>query len=217
MAIDVWKVGLVVAVAVPVGLVAWFISRAPAATSQVDVAPPVASALAAPRPDAPDDHEDDRSYVFRIPSGEPMSLTCDEARIVVDQVRAGLAYPPEGVKPAAFAASAADWLDPHGLLTLASDAPTAAALAKAAPDLLSDIEGRRQRSCASALVPGGVLEAWTSQLREAFDRGRKDPRKVLAGAAALDPIPASGTGMVSDRPVTKVAPLMPRCLSAPRA
>src|SRR5512141_289797 len=42
-------------------------------------------------------HDDERSYVFRIPSGEPTALSCEEARTIVEQVRAGLAYPPDGV------------------------------------------------------------------------------------------------------------------------
>lgn len=55
-------------------------------------------------------HDDERSYVFRIPSGEPTALSCEEARTIVEQVRAGLAYPPDGVPSAPFATSAADWL-----------------------------------------------------------------------------------------------------------
>src|SRR5512140_3671777 len=82
---------------------------------------PVADAEAAQAKMDPNDesHDDERSYVFRIPSGEPTALSCEEARTIVDQVRAGLAYPPDGVPSAPFATSAADWLDPHGLLSLA--------------------------------------------------------------------------------------------------
>lgn len=180
--------------ALPAGLVLWALLRAtPPPAETVDAAP--AASVAAPRGEPPPDdgHDDERSYVFRIPSGEPTSLSCDEARTIIDQVRAGLAYPPEGVKPAAFASSASDWLDPHGLLSLAKDAPAAAALAKAAPELLADIEGRRQRSCASALGPGAVLEAWTAELREAFDRGRLAPGATTASMATFDVLPTSGT------------------------
>ena len=101
------------------------------------------------------------------------------------------------MKASAFAVSAADWLDPHGLLTLAKDAPSAQALQKAAPDLLADIEGRRQRSCASATAPGAVLESWVSELRDAFDKGRRAPGTIVAADAALDPIPPSGSARES--------------------
>jgi carboxyl-terminal processing protease len=146
-----------------------------------------------PPPSAADDsHDDERSYVFRIPSGEPTSLSCEEARVIVDQVRAGLAYAPESVQVTAFATSAADWLDPHGLLSLAKDAPVSRAVARAAPDLLADIEGKRLRSCESALAPGAVLEQWSNELREAFDRGRKAPGTTDVKAAALEPLPPTG-------------------------
>lgn len=139
-----------------------------------------------------DSHDDERSYVFRIPSGEPTSLSCEEARTIVDQVRAGLAYAPEGVQVAAFATSASDWLDPHGLLSLAKDAPTSRAVARAAPELIADIEGKRRRSCESALAPGAVLEQWSNELREAFDRGRRTPGNTNVKAAALEPLPPTG-------------------------
>lgn len=184
------KVGVIVAALIPVAVVAWTIVRTPA--SNVPVKPaPSASASANPENYDPDDgsHDDDRSYVFRIPSGEPTALSCDEARAIIEQVRNGLAYTPEPVKPGPFAASAADWLDPHGLLSLSKDAPSAQALGKAAPELLADIEGKRKRGCASAQAPGAVLEAWSNELRAAFDKGRAAPG--TSAASALDPIPVA--------------------------
>ena len=139
-----------------------------------------------------DSHDDERSYVFRIPSGEPTALSCEEARTIIEQVRAGLAYAPEGVPVAPFATSAADWLDPHGLLSLAKDAPTARAIAKAAPELIADIEGKRRRSCESALAPGATLEQWSNELRDAFDRGRQSPGGVDVKVASLEPLPPTG-------------------------
>jgi carboxyl-terminal processing protease len=148
---------------------------------------------AQPKMDPNDDsHDDERSYVFRIPSGEPTALSCEEARTIVEQVRAGLAYAPDGVPSAAFATSAADWLDPHGLLSLAKDAPTARAIARAAPELIADIEGKRRRSCESALAPGATLEQWSNELREAFDRGRRSPGSVDVKLATLEPLPPTG-------------------------
>ena len=107
-------------------------------------------------------------------------------------MRAGLAYAPDGVPSAAFATSAADWLDPHGLLSLAKDAPTARAIARAAPELIADIEGKRRRSCESALAPGATLEQWSNELRDAFDRGRRGPGNVDVKVATLEPLPPTG-------------------------
>lgn len=182
----------------PFGIVVWALARgaAPTPAPHVEVAPD-AAALAAPA-EIPDDHvDDDRSFVFRIPSGEPTMLSCDEARTIVDQVRAGLAYQPEAVKAQAFASSVADWIDPHGLLSLAKDATTARAIDKAGPELLADIEGKRQRSCASAAAPGAALEAWAAELREAFDRGRREHGPVTAAVAAIEPLPATTSALAA--------------------
>src|SRR4051812_45452079 len=178
-------------------LAAWAGLHARPTPPPLPPAPPVASAapppVAEPKMDPTDDsHDDERSYVFRIPSGEPTALSCEEARTIIEQVRAGLAYAPEGVQATAFATSAADWLDPHGLLSLAKDAPTSRAIARAAPDLIADLEGRRRRSCESALVPGGILESWSSELREAFDRGRRAPGGADPKIAVLEPLPPTG-------------------------
>ena len=191
------KAGIVVSALVPACLVGWALLRGPSASPTAnDLRPPPVATPAAPSAPAPppdDNHDDERSYVFRIPSGEPTALSCPEARTIVEQVRAGLAYTPESVKPSAFAASAADWLDPHGLLSLAKDAPSAQALQNVASELLADIEGRRQRACTSANTPAAVLEAWVGELRDAFDRGRRAPGATLANAAALEAIPPAGS------------------------
>jgi carboxyl-terminal processing protease len=165
---------------------------APVAMSVADAAPP-APAARDPKMDPTDDsHDDERSYVFRIPSGDPTALSCEEARTIVEQVRAGLAYAPESVHASAFATSASDWLDPHGLLSLAKDAPTSRAIARAAPELIADIEGKRRRSCESALAPGATLEQWSNELRDAFDRGRKSPGTLDVKIASLEPLPPTG-------------------------
>lgn len=183
--------GLVYLAIVPLGLAGWIALRShPEPPLEAQPAPPAAPAPALEPSD--DTHDDDRSYVFRIPSGEPTSLSCDEARAIIDQVRAGLAYAPEPVKPSTFATSTADWLDPHGMLSLAKDAPTGHAISKAGPELLADIEGKRRRGCAGALAPAMVLESWAAELRAAFDRGRAAPGDVDATSAAFEPIPPSG-------------------------
>lgn len=186
-------------VAVPVALTGWIVARSPRPStlgeSAATAAPPATPATregAAKTKVDDDGHDDERTFVFRMPSGEPTALSCEEARAIIDQVRSGLAYPPDGVDPSALASGTADWIDPHGLLTLAKDAPTTRAIQKAAPELLADLEGRRQRACASALAPGNALAAWVADLRETFDRGRASPGDMDPRAAALDPLPPSG-------------------------
>lgn len=196
------KPGWLVVGAFPIALLAWGghrYLRTPAAPATTMPPAPVVSAApaptASPAPAAEpsdDSHDDERSYVFRIPSGEPTALSCEEARTIVDQVRSGLAYPPETVAAAPFATSTADWLDPHGLLTLAKDAPTARVIAKAGPEILADIEGRRRRSCEGAMVPGAALEQWATTLREAFDKGRASVTNADKADAALEPLPPTG-------------------------
>jgi carboxyl-terminal processing protease len=191
------KVGWLLAGAVPIAAVSWVLLRPtsappPVAPRVVQAAEPKPMPEPKPRPDTQDDHDDERSYVFRMPSGEPTALTCDEAKTIVDQVRAGLAYVPESVRPNALATSTADWLDPHGLLSLAKDAPTARAITRATPEILADIEGRRQRNCSSALAPGAALEQWTGELRDAFDRGRREKSGVDLQTATLEPLPPTG-------------------------
>jgi carboxyl-terminal processing protease len=182
------KSKIALSAAVPIGLLTWAALRAP--IPHAESAPVVPPQPVVPAPPSDDGHDDDRSYVFRIPTGEPTMLSCEEARTIIDQVRAGLAYPPEPVKPGPFASSAADWLDPHGLLSLAKDAPSARALDRAASEILADIEGKRQRTCASVLAPGAVLETWASELRDAFDRGRRAAASMSAASAASDALPA---------------------------
>jgi carboxyl-terminal processing protease len=169
-------------------------AKTPAPPETIPIVSSAAPApMAVPKMDPTDDsHDDERSYVFRIPSGEPTALSCEEARTIIEQVRAGLAYAPEGVQASAFATSAADWLDPHGLLSLAKDAPTSRAIARAAPELIADLEGRRRRSCESALAPGATLEQWSNELREAFDRGRRAPALADPKIASLEPLPPTG-------------------------
>ncbi len=165
-------------------------------TSITPAAPLPPSTPAPPIADA----DDDRSYVFRLPSGEPTALTCDEAHLIIDQVRAGLAYEASGVEPKAFASSAADWLDPHGLLSLAPDAPGAAILDEAVPALLASIEGRAgHEACEGTTAAAGRLKAWADELHAAFESGRREgaaskPDPTDVESAVSEAISTSGQG-----------------------
>lgn len=195
MKVKVWLGARLVPLGAAAGALGWLaLARGPSVRIATLPPPDAAAASSAPAPldPADDSHDDERSYVFRVPSGDPTSLSCEEARAIIDQVRAGLAYAPDGVEVTAFATSTSDWLDPHGLLSLAKDAPTSRAVARAAPELIADIEGKRRHSCESALVPGAVLEQWASELRDAFDRGRRAPGDADLKSSSLEPLPPTG-------------------------
>jgi carboxyl-terminal processing protease len=153
------------------------------------------SLIPAPHPAVPaavadggDDEDDEGAYAFRLPSGHPAELTCDEARRVVAQVRTGLAYEPDGVGSHALAAGAADWLDPHGLWSAAPDSPVEGRIEKRSGDLLAEMESRVGDDCPAALDVGTTLRKWIGELRGRFDRARSATNDVDA-AGAREEIP----------------------------
>jgi carboxyl-terminal processing protease len=118
------------------------------------------------------DDEDDRAYSFRIPSGEPSSLTCEAARSVIAQARGNLAYETEPLSPHALAVSAADWLDPHGLWSAATDSPIAAVIEQHGVALLRDLETETGTHCQAAREIGHALVPWILELSRRFDKER---------------------------------------------
>jgi carboxyl-terminal processing protease len=169
------------AVAGGVGAVALTRPRAP------DVAPPPAAIAPAPHVstvDAAPDEDEDRPYAFRVPTGKPALLACEEARRVVAQVRLELAYEPDGVSPRALAAGAADWLDPHGLWSAAPDSPIQARIEKRAAALVDEIESRVGDDCPAARDVGGALATWVTELRGRFDASRARAHDADAAAAS---------------------------------
>ena len=174
----------------------WLVSRV------APPAPPIA--VPAPAPSAPPEieepEEESRSYTFRVPSGEPTALACGEARRIVEQVRAGLAYEPDAIAARAFGESAADWLDPHELWALGSDSPTAAVIDKRATELIGELEGRKLDDCAAARAIGEVLVPWVGELRGVFDASRADAQGGARPDDALrEPLVSPGASHVIAR------------------
>jgi carboxyl-terminal processing protease len=180
------------------------------AQGRIDTEAPVASvtpqaSASAQTTEAPPPSDDDRAHEFRTPSGDPSGLTCEEARAIVGQARHNLAYAPPSVDVVAFAGSASDWLDPHGLWSVAPDAPIAHAIDRLAPALIASIEGRRAPDCAAAREIGALLVTWMGELRTAYERARTAGTVDELHFAAADP-PFETTKV--DRPARDLAALL---------
>lgn len=132
--------------------------------------------------------------LFALPSGALAELSCDDARRIVAQVRASLAYVPERPRPRRLSEALVDWIDPHGLLALADDAVTAPALEIAAEPLLGDFEANRVRTCDAAARPARFLARFSAELGALWDGAYSaavaDPE--LARRAAEEPVPTAG-------------------------
>jgi carboxyl-terminal processing protease len=110
------------------------------------------------------------------PTGEPPAIDCDGARKIVAQARTGLAVPADAVDAEKFAAAVSDWLDPHGLWSVAPDAPIARVLA--ANDLAHDIEAAPgSGKCEAALAVGNELARWVGDLRGEIVGSRAGARR----------------------------------------
>jgi carboxyl-terminal processing protease len=118
----------------------------------------------------------DRGLV--MPTGEPTAVDCDEARTVVQQARTSLAGPAAPIDGAKFAAAANDWLDPHGLWSVAPDAPIGAALRRNADRLIAELEAPPGSGpCPAAHALGADLAAWVDEMRAVFDQAEAEGRE----------------------------------------
>jgi carboxyl-terminal processing protease len=156
----------------------------PAASDDRNAAPPI---------------DDVRVHAFRVPRGDAPSLTCDQARAVVQQARTQLAYSPEPVDAKALADAAADWLDPYGLWSVAPDSPVVDAFDLHATELLGDVEGHATQNCSGSRALGTALVAWVDELRHIYDAARAAPN------AAEDLATAVGSGVFEGATVTRPA------------
>ena len=128
---------------------------------------------------------------LRLPTGLPAGLSCEEARKVVRQARAELAAEPPAVDAKALAEATADWLDPHGLWSVAPDAPIAAVLERNAEQLRAELEDvAGETSCRVSEETGAQLAAWSMHLRlilkEAEARAEHLDRRAAFELAAGD-------------------------------
>lgn len=117
----------------------------------------------------------DRGLV--MPKGDPTAISCDDARTVVLQARTSLAAPVPPLDAAKFAAATSDWLDPHGLWSVAPDAPIGALLTRNSDRLLAELEAPPGSGpCNAARAVGQEMVAWSDELRAIFDRAEREAR-----------------------------------------
>lgn len=110
-----------------------------------------------------------------LPTGEPTALGCDDARTVVLQARTSMAGDALPVDAAKFAEATADWLDPHGLWSVAPDTPGGAVVKRNGERLLAELQQPPGAGpCAAALDVGSELSTWSEELRRIFDQGLHD-------------------------------------------
>ena len=134
------------------------------------------------------------------PSETPAQLTCQQARSVAAQARDNLAQPPPRVDPRRFAESAADWLDPHGLWSVAPDSPVRPILEKKAAALLNAlIDPSGTSACIAAKAVGCVLAEWIDSLRDVFDRSYR------TATGLRDPVSAAVLPLLEDDSILSTA------------
>lgn len=130
-----------------------------------------------------------------LPTGAPTSLGCEQARTIVNQARTTLAAPPLRIDPAKFAEATSDWLDPHGLWSVAPDAPVGASLRHDAAALLAELQAPAgSGACATAVLLGEQLERWSRELGALFDDGYR------SGLAKPPATPAEAWELASSAP-----------------
>jgi carboxyl-terminal processing protease len=127
-----------------------------------------------------DDGGESRALV--MPTGEPPALGCDQARRIIAQARSSLATPAEPIDAARFASSTSDWLDPHGLWSVAPDSPVAPLIADKSRELMAELEAAPGSGpCRAAEEIAGTLQTWVDELDAVVEAER-----VKAKASPLD-------------------------------
>lgn len=153
-----------------------------------------------------------------LPTGAPTALGCDEARAVIAQARSSMAAPSEGVDAAKFAEATSDWLDPHGLWSVAPDAPVGATVRREATHLLAEIQQAPGGGpCAAAERIGADLEKWSAELRSFFDQGYEEAPRSVEGERGELTSPRGGWALArstpfEDGPITKSAQKLARTM-----
>ncbi len=143
------------------------------------------------------------------PTGAAPEVDCDGARRIVAQARKGLSSSAEEVDRAKFAAAVSDWIDPHGLWSVAPDSPVGAALRRY--DLTRDLEASPGGgACEAAAAVGAELGSWVRVLRRELEAGRDAARRAAPDHRRRFEL--ASTTPFEDGPVTRRAQTLARSL-----
>lgn len=132
-----------------------------------------------------------RDRTLAPPSDDPVRLTCAQAKAIAAQARENLAQPPGRIDRESFATTTLDWLDPHGLWSVAPDAPVGAVLRRRSSELLAALDDPTdEHGCAAAVTIGSTLRTWVDELRDVFDHqssiGDREPWSTAREAVFED-------------------------------
>jgi carboxyl-terminal processing protease len=146
----------------------------------------------------------DRGLV--MPTGKPTQIACDEARTVVQQARTSIAGPTAPIDAAKFAAATNDWLDPHGLWSVAPDAPVGSVVVRGADRLLGELEAQPGSApCPVSHAIGADLAAWADQIRALFDEGEREGQAKGAGLDLREAWKVASSTPYEDGAITRSA------------
>lgn len=136
--------------------------------------------------------DEDGVLEFRPPSTRPSALTCADAQRIVKDFRDDqLAYEAPAPNVKAFTDALADWLDPVGVWSASADSPVLAAIERAAPQLITDLQG--SAACAAPTSVASALVKWIASLRTSYDAAKAAPEKGDLAVLAAEPLADTAT------------------------
>jgi carboxyl-terminal processing protease len=173
---------------------------------------PARGALAPPEA-APLDAACDEHRLVK-PTGETTGLGCDEVRRVIRQIHARFPAPIVAPEPSQFAEGVANWLDPYGFWSAASEAPSRAVVFANAERLLAELRAPLSNRCDAAREVGVTLATFMGELRSVYDHAAAAaPRISREAAEELGVEPAFEDGQVT-KPARELARELGRTIGA---
>jgi carboxyl-terminal processing protease len=143
-----------------------------------------------------------QTRALKRPTGAPIGISCQSARTIAAQARGQLAQTPGTINEDAFVEALIDWLDPHGLWSVAPDSPVASHLQLLSHELILELEDEDEHpelGCQAAQKLGTVLEEWVSELHNLFEQAFQQAplvSKELAFQLAAKPAFKDGPNLI---------------------
>ena len=165
-------------------------------------------------PASPPGEESCAEHRLVQPTGETTGLGCDDVRRVIRQIHVRFPAPVAAPEPSQFAEGVANWLDPYGFWSAASEAPSRAAVFVNAERLLAELHGSGPPRCDAAREIGASLASFMGELRGVYEAGASGaPRVSRETAEELGIEPVFDDGQVTT-PARELARELGRRLGA---